>query len=125
MKFSNEQIHLCGANIYLKEVTIFIHFQTNNKSSGNDGQKAELYKKVSRKSFPIILDVYGSRKKLGTMGVSPRAGVISIRYKKNDNGDISNYRPISLLHLDYKVYTRVFKNCTQEFLNAIISEQKK
>ena len=39
------------------------------------------------------------------MGVSSRTGVISVIYKKDDKKDIANYVHISLLNLDYKIYT--------------------
>ena len=41
--------------------------------------------------------VYQSLENLGTMGGSSRTGVISVIYKKSDEEDFTNYRPISLI----------------------------
>ena len=42
--------------------------ETNDKSQGNDGLTAEFYKHISNEVTPVLLDVYDSWGKLGTMG---------------------------------------------------------
>ena len=38
----------------------------------------------------VLLDVYNSCGKLGTMSVTSKAGIISVIYKKSDKEDIPN-----------------------------------
>ena len=71
-----------------------INCETNNKSSGDDGLTAEFYKHFSNELAPVLLDVYDSWGKLGTMGVTSRTGIISVKYKKGDKKDIANCTPI-------------------------------
>ena len=47
--------------------------------------------------------------KLYTMGFTSRKGIKSVIYKKCDKRDIENYRPISFLNLDYKIYTTLLR----------------
>ena len=83
----------------LDEITKAIISKKNNKSPGNDGLTAELYKYFSNEVAPILLEVYDSWKQLGIIDTSSRTGIISVIYKKGDQKDIGNYRPISLLSL--------------------------
>ena len=55
------------SKISLDEVTKSINSQTNNKSLGNDGLTTEFYKYLSNKISLILLDVYDSWEKIGTM----------------------------------------------------------
>ena len=66
----------------------------NNKSPGNDDLTAEFYKHFPEELAPVLLDIYDSWGKLGTMGVTSRTGIIPGIYKKSDKKDITNYRPI-------------------------------
>ena len=98
-KISNEHFNLCEAEISLDEIIKSINSETNNKSPGNDGLKAEFHKHFSIELAPVLLHVYDSWRKLGTMGFISRTGVISIIYKNGDKKDIANYIPISHLNL--------------------------
>ena len=57
----------------------------------------------------MLLDVYDSLGKFGTISVTSRTGVISATYKKGDKRDIEKYRPTSFLNLYYKIYTTILK----------------
>ena len=120
-KISKEHFDLCEAEISLDEISKAINSQKNNKSPGNDGLTAEFN---SKELAPILLEVYDSWKQLDIIGISSRTGIISVIYKKGDKKDIANYRPISLLNLDYKIYTTILKNQMQQTLNNIIGENQ-
>ena len=75
-----------------------INSETNNKSPGNDGLTAEFHKQFSNElaPIPVILDVYDSRGKLDTMGVTSRTGINTIFYiKKVIKKILQIYRHIS------------------------------
>ena len=72
-----------------------INSETNDKSPGNNGIKAEFYKQFSNELTPALLDVHDSWGKLGTMGVTSRTGISMIFYiKKVIKKILQNYRPI-------------------------------
>ena len=62
----------------------------------------------------LLSFVFDSCDNRDTTGVSSRTGVISAIYKKSNKKDTVSQRPISLLNLDYKIYTSVLKNRMQK-----------
>ena len=106
-KISNEDFNLCEAETSLDEFTESINSQTNNKSPGNDGLKGVFYKQFSNELGLVLLDVYGSCGKLGTISVLEQESYLP--YTKKVIRDVENYRPISFLDLYYKIHTTILK----------------
>ena len=98
---SNKRFNLCEAAISLNKIIKSINSEANHKSGGNNGLTTAFSKYFSNELAPVLLHVYESCGKLGSIGVTSRTGIISAIYKKDDK----NYRSISLLNLDYKIYT--------------------
>ena len=61
--------NICEAETSLNEIIKSINSQTNNKSPGNDGLKGVFYKQFSNELGLVLLDVYDSCGKLGTISV--------------------------------------------------------
>jgi hypothetical protein len=52
------------------------------------------------------------------------AGDISVLYKKGDPRDVRNYRPITLLQVDYKIYSKVIVKRTKTVIDAFVSSEQ-
>ena len=76
-KISYKHFNLCEAEIVLDEIIKSINYETNNKLPLNDGLTAEFYRHFSNELAPVLLGVYDSWEKLGTMSVTYRRGIIS------------------------------------------------
>ena len=111
-------------NLTLNYIIKPINSQTNNKSLGNYILTAELYVHCSNEIATVVLDVYDSWRKLGTMFVTSGAGIISVIYIKVDKKDIVNYRSISFLNLHYEIYIKILKNRMQRTLDTIIGKNQ-
>ena len=52
-------------------------------------------------------------------------GDISLLYKKKDRLDPRNYRPLTMLNTDYKIYTKVLANRLKKVVHQFVSETQK
>ena len=57
----------------------------------------------------MLLYVYDSWEKCGTISVTSRTGTIPATYRKGDKRDTENYRLTSFLNLYYKIYITIRK----------------
>ena len=79
------------------------HFK-NNKSPGNDGLTAEFYKKLCPLMGTVLVDSLNTAFVHGKLSNSQRQGIIRLIEKKDkDKRFVENWRPISLLNVDYKI----------------------
>ena len=91
-KKSNEQCNFCEAKISLDEIINSCPFR-----------------------YLLLLG------KAWHHGVTFRIGIMSVIYEKGDKKDISNYRLISLLNLNYKIYTTILKSRMPKTADTIIN----
>jgi len=94
----------------------------NNKSPGSDGISAELYKifwtdikqyVVSSLNYSLDSNNLTDFQKQSIITLLPKTG--------KDTLLIDNWRPVSLLNVDYKIATKSIANRIKPFLNYIIS----
>ena len=97
----------------------------NNKSPGNDGLSKELYEKFwddVKEPFINSIKEANVKQKLSS---SQRQAVIKLIEKKNkDKRYIENWRPISLLNVDYKILSKALASRLKKILRTLITSQQ-
>ena len=78
----------------------------HGKTPGSDGLPMEFYKTFWQSLGADLVRVLNAAFEAGQLSTSQRRGLIIVLYKKNDPLDTKNWRPISLLNVDYKIATR-------------------
>ena len=95
-----------------------------NKSPGKDGLTGEFYKIFWDELKDIYLDMVRQSLGEGQLPLTTRTAVISLIYKKGEKNLLSNYRPISLTNLDFRILTQTFARRLQKILGEIISKEQ-
>ena len=94
----------------------------NRKSPGSDGIPAEFYKKFWPKIGPTLLTAANfSLNEANELPNTQRRAYVTLVHKKGDRDDLSNWRPISLLNVDYKIITKTLATRLRLVVGEIIS----
>lgn len=92
-----------------------------NKSPGPDGLTKEFYDTFSSELIPVLIDIFKTIYNFGSLCQSQKLSYISLLCKNtNETQFCKNYRPISLLNVDYKILAKVLSNRLRRCLNDII-----
>ena len=95
------------------------------KSPGEDGLPKEFYHKFQDILIPELCELYNNIVLSGKQPISQKNAVIKLLYKKGDHRKLKNWRPVSLLNVDYKILSKIMANRLKLVLENIIpSEQK-
>ena len=101
---------LCEGELTLAECQAALAGMSTGKSHGLDGFPAEFYRYL----WPLIgqdyVDVVNYCYFIGRLSTSQRSVVITLLYKRGDRLNMKNWRPITLLFVDYKIAAKLIAN---------------
>lgn len=98
--------------ITIEEVKGVLWSMTNCTSPGPDGITYEFYRHFQEqliRPLTVLMNImmFEQGEKAFIRPEGWAEGMITLLYKKGDRTDIKNYRPISLLNTDYKIFTEL------------------
>ena len=111
--------------ISLAELDRTVQYLCNNKSPGWDGLSAEFYKHFWSDIKHILYSSFLESIDNQSLSPSQRIGVLTLIPKPKPPPDLvylRNWRPITLLNVDYKIFSHVVKNRVIDALPHVISQ---
>ena len=120
-KLTDEQKNKCSEEISLGDLRRAMRASANAKSPGNDGIPMEFYKTFWDLIGQDLHLVFRHSFESGILPESQRTAVIRCLPKKGDLADVRNWRPISLLNADYKIFAKSITDRISTFLPSVIS----
>ena len=121
-KLKNNEINQCEGLLTEYECSIALKQMQNNKSPGSDGISTEFFKIFwsDIKTFLVNSLNYSFQNK--NMTDLQKQSIITLLPKSGkDTTILDNWRPISLLNVDYKIATKSISNRIKPVLSSIIS----
>ena len=120
-KLSEESREACEGKISKDECYEVLKTMKLNKAPGNDGFSVEFYitfwLHIGEQLVEAVNDAYDR----GNLSTSQKQGVITLIEKDGkDPLYIKNYRPITLLNVDYKILSKVLAKRMKKVLREII-----
>ncbi len=124
-QLNDEQKQYCEENITESELLVSLKALPNSKTPGTDGFSAEFYKFFWIDVKELLLDSINYGLEHGYLSVEQRRGVITLIPKKDkDRLFLKNWRPITLLNVDYKLLAKTLASRISKLLPMIISEDQ-
>lgn len=120
-KLSKENKEYCEGKITMAECYQAVKEMKWNKSPGNDGFSTEFYFTFWPILGKTIVEAFNESFETKMLSNSQRQGVITLIEKEGkDPLYMKNYRPITLLNVDYKILSKVLATRVKEVLEDII-----
>uniref|UniRef100_G1KY48 Reverse transcriptase domain-containing protein n=1 Tax=Anolis carolinensis TaxID=28377 RepID=G1KY48_ANOCA len=124
-KITDMQREILNRKIKEEEISRAIKKLPSNKAPGPDGFSMSYYKIFQEILITPLQKVMNSILEGGKVPQTwTNANIVVIPKDKADNTQVRNYRPISLLNADYKIFASILAERLKEVLKARIEEDQ-
>ena len=111
----------CEGSLSLDELTNSVKSLNTGKSPGSDGLSVEFYLRFWETLGPLLLRVSNQCFSDGELCGSMKGSVTRLIFKKRgDIKHLKNWRPISLLNVDYKIISKAITSRLSKVLEYIV-----
>ena len=110
-----------GNPLTLYELRAVLETMNKGKAPGWDGIPPEFYLKFWTLLGPLLLEMINTAILKGSFGRDVNTSLISLLLKKcKDSNQCSNWRPLSLINTDVKLFSKVLSHRLERFLPKLI-----
>ena len=103
----------------MEELKAAIDRLKKRKAAGPDNTPSEVFKAMNKDTLGDMLECYNDMWRNNYVDPSMLEARIVMIFKKGNNSDIKNYRPISLTNTTYKIYTAIIFGIKVDFSFSI------
>ena len=119
-RLDDNQRALCDAEITLEELKQALDTSPGGKTPGLDGLPKELYVAFWDLLAAPLLSMIQYSIVSGSLPRSCREGIISLVHKKGARTHLDNYRPLTMLTVDYKILSKVMANRIDRVIDHLV-----
>jgi hypothetical protein len=119
-QISSEENNILTAEFNEKEVYDAISQMEHNKSPGPDGFPAEFYQKFWHILKNDLMDMFAQLRKGELPLYKLNFGIITLLPKIENASRIEQYRPICLLNVSFKIFTKVGTNRVTSIASRVV-----
>jgi exonuclease III len=124
-KISETQKESCDEPISESELLASLKKFKNGKSPGTTGLTAEFYKFFWNDIKALLTESLNYALKLGELSIEQKRGIITLIPKKDkDRLMLKNWRPITLLNIDYKILAKALSNRLTKLMPLLIEDDQ-
>ena len=120
-KLDNKEKNELEGLLTLEECKKVLETFRDNKSPGEDGFTAEFYKHLFDLVGTDLINSLNQAFEVGELSISQQRGIITLIPKEDsDLLDLQNWRPITLLNIDYKIASKTLAKRIENVLPKLV-----
>ena len=117
---SEQEAQSCEGLLTEKECYDALASMPNNKTPGSDGLSVEFYKCFWEDIKQLVINSLNEGFDKSELSETQKQGILILLHKKGDKRILDNWRPISLLNIDYKIVAKVMCKRLQNVIGKLI-----